>query len=109
MGTIPKNVLREIIKENDFKNPGEIYAYLKDAFKDLLQEMLEAEMDVYLGYDKNDVKNKQTDNYRNGHSQKTVKSQYGEVDRVYHVIGKVNLNLKLFQSISVIFPKLRRR
>lgn len=80
MGTIPKNVLREIIKENDFKNPGEIYAYLKDAFKDLLQEMLEAEMDVYLGYDKNDVKNKQTDNYRNGHSQKTVKSQYGEVD-----------------------------
>ena len=80
MGTIPKNVLREIIKENNFKNPGEIYAYLKDAFKDLLQEMLEAEMDVYLGYDKNDVKNKQTDNYRNGHSQKTVKSQYGEVD-----------------------------
>jgi len=80
MGIIPKNVLREIIKENDFKNPGEIYAYLKDAFKDLLQEMLEAEMDVYLGYDKNDVKNKQTDNYRNGHSQKTVKSQYGEVD-----------------------------
>lgn len=80
METIPKNVLREIIKENDFKNPGEIYAYLKDAFKDLLQEMLEAEMDVYLGYDKNDVKNKQTDNYRNGHSQKTVKSQYGEVD-----------------------------
>jgi transposase-like protein len=79
MRTIPKNVLREIIKENDFKNPGEIYAYFKDAFKDLLQEMLEAEMDVYLGYDKNDIKNKQTDNYRNGHSQKTVKSQYGEV------------------------------
>ena len=70
MGAIPKNILREIIKENDFKNPGEIYAYFKDAFKDLLQEMLEAEMDVTLGYDKNDIKNKQTDNYRNGHSQK---------------------------------------
>lgn len=80
MGSIPKNVLREIIRENDFKNPGEIYTYFKDAFKDLLQEMLEAEMDVTLGYDKNDVKNKQTDNYRNGHSQKTVKSQYGEVE-----------------------------
>lgn len=80
MGTIPKNVLREIIKENDFKNPGEIYSYFKEAFKDLLQEMLEAEMDVTMGYDKNDVKNKQTDNYRNGHSEKTVKSQYGEID-----------------------------
>ena len=80
MGAIPKDVLREIIKENDFKNPGEIYAYFKDAFKDLLQEMLEAEMDVTLGYDKNDIKNKKTDNYRNGHSSKTVKSQYGQVD-----------------------------
>jgi transposase-like protein len=80
MGAIPKNVIREIIKENDFKNPGEIYAYLRDGFKDIIQEMLEAEMDVSLGYDKNDVKNKQTDNYRNGHTQKTVKSQYGEFD-----------------------------
>ena len=80
MSTIPKNVIREIIKENDFKNPGEIYAYLRDGFKDIIQEMLEAEMDVNLGYDKNDVKNKQTDNYRNGHTQKTVKSQYGEFD-----------------------------
>lgn len=80
MSAIPKNVLRGIVKENDFKNPGEIYAYFKDAFKDLLQEMLEAEMDATLGCDKNDVKNKQTDNYRNGHSQKTVKSQYGDVE-----------------------------
>ena len=80
MGSIPKNVLREIIKENNFQNPGEIYSYFKDAFKDLLQEMLEAEMDVTMGYDKNDVKNKQTDNYRNGHSEKTVKSQYGTID-----------------------------
>lgn len=80
MGAIPKNVLREIIKENDFKNPGEIYAYLRDGFKDIIQEMLEAEMDVNLGYDKNDIKNKQTENYRNGHSEKTVKSQYGEFD-----------------------------
>ena len=32
MGAIPKNVIREIIKENDFKNPGEIYAYLRDGF-----------------------------------------------------------------------------
>ena len=40
MSTIPKNVIREIIKENDFKNPGEIYAYLRDGFKDIIQEML---------------------------------------------------------------------
>jgi len=72
MSAIPKNVLREIIKENDFNNPSEIYSYFKEAFKDLLQEMLEAGMDVTMGYDKNDVKNKQTDNYRNGHSAQII-------------------------------------
>lgn len=80
MGTIPKEVLREIIKDNNFQNPTEIYTYLRDSFKDLLQEMLEAELDSSLGYSKNDVKNKETNNSRNGYSQKTVKSRFGEID-----------------------------
>ena len=37
MGTIPKNVLREIIKENNFINHGGIYSYFKEAFKDLFK------------------------------------------------------------------------
>ncbi|HHZ00010.1 IS256 family transposase [Defluviitalea saccharophila] len=77
MSAIPKEVLKEIIKENHFENVGEIYSYLKDAFKDLIQEMLEAELDVSLGYSKNDSANKNTDNVRNGHTKKTVKSQFG--------------------------------
>jgi len=36
MGTIPKNVLREITKESDFKNPGEIYAYANISISGLL-------------------------------------------------------------------------
>lgn len=46
--------LRQIIKENDLKSAGDIYALLKDSFKDLLQELLEAKLDVSLGYDKNE-------------------------------------------------------
>ena len=42
--------------------------------------MLEAEMDSHLGYEKNDEQNKSTDNRRNGHSSKMVRSDYGEVD-----------------------------
>lgn len=75
---IAKEQLREIIKENDLKNVGDIYTLLKDSFKDLLQEMLEAEMDVSLGYPKNEKGDNETDNKRNGHSPKTVKSQFGE-------------------------------
>lgn len=80
MYAIPKSVIKEIIKENQFQNVGDVYSYLKDLFKDTIQEMLEAELDESLGYAKNDTQNKNTDNERNGYSQKTVKSQFGELE-----------------------------
>ncbi|GFN34156.1 hypothetical protein PCURB6_44160 [Paenibacillus curdlanolyticus] len=51
---------------------------LKDLFAETIQEMLEAEMDTHLGYEKHEVKNKATTNSRNGKSRKTVVSEYGE-------------------------------
>ncbi len=72
-----KNFIKEMIKENQFQNVGDIHSYLKDLFKDTIQEMLEAELDASLGYPKNE-KSVDSDNERNGHSQKTVKSQFGE-------------------------------
>lgn len=77
--TVQKNFIKEMIKENQFQNVGDIYSYLKDLFKDTIQEMLEAELDVSLGYPKNE-KLIETDNERNGYSQKTVKSQFGELE-----------------------------
>lgn len=75
---IAKEQLRQIIKENDLKSVGDVYTLLKDSFKDLLQELLEAEMDVTLGYDKNNKGDLESDNKRNGYSPKTVKSEFGE-------------------------------
>ena len=80
MGALPKEVVREIIKENDFQNPGEILAFLKDSFKDVLQEMLEAEMDVKLGYSKGENPPKSAENSRNGYTPKTVRSELGPVE-----------------------------
>lgn len=77
---IPKELLRQIIKENDFKSVNDIYSFLKDSFKDMLQEMLEAEMDISMGYPKGDKGELVVDNKRNGYSQKTVKSQFGELE-----------------------------
>lgn len=75
---IAKEQLRQIIKENDLKSTGDVYALLKESFKDLLQELLEAELDVSMGYDKNNKGDTDTDNKRNGYSPKTVKSEFGE-------------------------------
>ena len=80
MSTLPKEVLREMINGGNLKTAGDFHPYLKEIFKDALQEMLEAELEVELGYSKGDRKNKKTDNRRNGYSEKTVKTQFGEMD-----------------------------
>lgn len=75
---IAKEQLRQIIAENDINSVGDVYALFKDSFKDMMQELLEAEMDASIGYAKNNKQDLDSQNKRNGHSPKTVKSQYGE-------------------------------
>ena len=57
---------------------------MQDLFKDFvamtLEGGLEAELDEELGYSKYDYRNKETDNSRNGHSTKTVKSSLGDIE-----------------------------
>lgn len=53
---------------------------MKEMFKDVLQEVLEAEMDSHIGYDKNNLSEKETNNRRNGYSNKTIKSELGPVE-----------------------------
>ncbi len=56
----------------------DVYSLLRDSFKDILQELMEAELDVSLGYEKNHKGDISVPNKRNGHSKKKLKSQYGE-------------------------------
>ena len=55
---------------------------IQEALKDLLggtiKEMMEAEMDEHLGYEKS--RRSDNDDYRNGYKSKTVKSSIGEVE-----------------------------
>ena len=75
---LAKEQIRQIITENNFTNVTDVYAYLKEGFKDILQELMEAEMDAALGYEKNQKGELASSNKRNGYSTKTLKSQYGE-------------------------------
>lgn len=73
-----KQQIRQIIADNNLNSVADVYSLLKDSFKDILQELMEAELDASLGYEKNQKGNAPTSNKRNGHSPKTLKSQYGE-------------------------------
>ena len=50
----------------------------------LLEGALDDELNKELGYFKYDYRNKETDNSRNGHSKKTMRTSYGDMDIAIH-------------------------
>lgn len=75
-----KEKVRELMQELDINDMSDINALFKEFVGDILENGLEAELDEELGYSKYDYRNKDTDNSRNGHSAKTMKTSFGEVD-----------------------------
>lgn len=80
MSKVAKEVLREYVRKQNFETSEQVLEAMKEMFKDVMQEALEAEMDDHLGYDKYDVASKSNSNSRNGYSKKTVKSELGNVE-----------------------------
>ena len=60
-------ILKKLIQEYDVKTTRDVQEMLKDLFASTIHEMLEAELEDHLGYDKYDNKNKNTKNSRNGY------------------------------------------
>ena len=56
----------------------DVHDLLKELFKGTLEEMLEAEMDDHLGYDKNDNAGDGSGNSRNGYGEKTIQTELGK-------------------------------
>lgn len=50
---VAKEQIRQIISENNISSVSDVYSLLKDSFKDILQELMEAALDATLGYEKN--------------------------------------------------------
>lgn len=70
----------ELLQEKYELNSAQDLSYaLKDLFKDALQQMMNAEFDTAMGYSKYD-KTTEKNNYRNGSTKKTLKSEFGEFE-----------------------------
>jgi len=61
-------------------NMEDVQALLKGLFKDTLENMMEAEMDEHLGYEKNSILGNNSGNSRNGYGKKTIKTSLGETE-----------------------------
>lgn len=58
----------------------DVQSLLKGLFKETIEQMLQAEMDEHLGYEKSDSAGNNSGNSRNGYGKKTVKSELGETE-----------------------------
>lgn len=71
-------LVQGLIQEYDIESAEDIQNALKDLLSGTIQDMLEAEMNEHLGYDK--YERSEENNYRNGSKPKTVRSNYGEFE-----------------------------
>ena len=68
------------ILSQECENMEDVQALLKTLFKETIEQMLEAEMEEHLGYEKNSVLGNGSGNSRNGYGKKTLKTELGETE-----------------------------
>ena len=71
--------IRELLQMSNVSSMDDIQNLFKESIAEFLENGLEAELDDELGYSKYDYKNKDTDNSRNGHSDKRLRTSFGDV------------------------------
>ena len=72
-----RQIIHQLLQEYDIETAEDIQDALKDLLGGTLKEMLEAEMDDHLGYEKSERSD--SDDYRNGYKEKAVNSSYGSL------------------------------
>ena len=72
--------IRELLQEANISSMADIQSLFRETIAEFMENGLEAELDEELGYSKYDFRNKETDNSRNGHSSKKLKTSFGDVE-----------------------------
>ena len=70
-----RQIIQQLLTEYDINSAEDIQEALKDLLGGTIKEMMEAEMDEHLGYEKSERSS--NDDSRNGYKKKTVNSSYG--------------------------------
>ncbi len=72
--------IRELLQLSNIGSMDDIQNLFKETIAEFMENGLDAELDTELGYSKYDYRNKETDNSRNGHSSKTLRTSFGDVE-----------------------------
>jgi putative transposase len=72
--------IRELLQTSNISSMDDIQNLFKETIAEFMENGLDAELDEELGYSKYDYRNKETSNSRNGHSSKTLRTSFGNVE-----------------------------
>ena len=70
--------IRELLALSGVEGMEDIQQLFRETIAEFMETGLDAEMDEHLGYERYDVKGKETDDSRNGHSSKTLRTSFGD-------------------------------
>ena len=72
--------IRELLQLSNVSSMEDIHTLFKETIAEFMEDGLDAELTEELGYSKYDYRNKETENSRNGHSSKTLRTSCGDID-----------------------------
>ena len=73
-----RNIIQGLLQEYDIQSAADIQEALKDLLGGTIKEMMEAEMDDHLGYEKS--QRSDSDDARNGYKTKQINTTYGSME-----------------------------
>lgn len=76
----PRKKLLELLQDAGITDVAGVQELYKEMVSSVLENGLEGELEEELGYSKYDYQNKETDNSRNGHSEKALKGSLGGIE-----------------------------
>ena len=72
--------IRELLQLSNVSSMEDIHTLFKETIAEFMEDGLDAELTEELGYSKYDYRNKETENSRNGHSSKRLRTSCGDID-----------------------------
>ena len=102
-----RDIIRQLLQEYDVTTAHDIEDALRDLLGKTIKEMMEAEMDDHLGYQKSE----RSDNVdsRNGYKKKKVRSSFGEFDVDVPQDRESSFEPKVVKSVRKTSPILIRK
>ena len=75
-----RSKIRELLDMSNITSMDDIQNLFKETIAEFMEDGLETELEDELGYSRYDYCNKNTENSRNGHSSKTLRTSFGDVE-----------------------------